>query len=317
MKKKNLAKLRTIFSRKNVFGVVKIAMIVYLVYGVWYCFKSYQKWSIIPNHIIEAKLTAEGYISPHSYCNLKLKIEAGKYLQHQSQSGANIIKIWNCDQFTDTIPLYLLYNGKLSYLRDQYPHIFEAKKTFYFMDYQMHTNIKSKPLNRLNDETRKPHSTEGSFSFGDIPDVTSDSLGTHSSGSAIVGFGQYHGESELGFMTNLLNISPSFFSRWDITQANYNIRFSCNNIKCDTISIEFIGATDFSAMYPIPDIITMSGIEFTNPAKIGIIKTNGLRFHTDFIELKEMSARRTFLLSAVLSLLISIIASIIFKLIFD
>lgn len=94
------------------------------------------------------------------------------------------------------------------------------------------------------------------------------------------------------------------YSSLDISQSNYIIRFDPQEIKCDTISIEFNGATNFSNMYPSPDKVTMSGIEFVNPNKILEICKNGLRFHSEFIELNEMSARRTFILSGIVSLIV-------------
>ena len=118
------------------------------------------------------------------------------------------------------------------------------------------------------------------------------------------------------FNTNLINGKPEMKSSWDITQANYNISFVCENISCDTISIEFYGATIFSNMYPEPDKITMSGVEFTSSEKVDEIIKNGLRFHTEFLELKEMAAIRVFILTALLSLFIALIANAITKWLF-
>ena len=72
------------------------------------------------------------------------------------------------------------------------------------------------------------------------------------------------------------------------------------------LEIDCTGATDFSEMYPQPDLTTMSSIIFTDEEKIRIIKRNGLKFHAEFKELKNKQNARVFVLSAVMSALIAL-----------
>lgn len=293
------------------YSIPQILIIAILLCGIGYCIMIYPKWNIMPTHTIEVKLSTEGLVSNKSYCNLRLNIEAGEILRADSFSRDNIIKIVNYREYTDTIALDKLYNGKCKYLYRKHPERFKGKTTFYYLDFRTHTNINSRVYNK--DYVGVLNSDNYTLSFIENPKLTSDSTGTISEGSGVLGYSQCDGDGELKFYTNLLNSLPTILSPWDITQANYEIQFSCNHIKCDTISIEFIGATNFSSMHPIPDKTTMSGIEFNDSAKIAEIQLYGIRFHSEFLQLKEMSYQRTFLLSAILSLLISMFANIIFK----
>lgn len=57
----------------------------------------------------------------------------------------------------------------------------------------------------------------------------------------------------------------------------------------------------------------MSRIEFTDSIKINEIISKGLRFHVEFVQLREMAATRTIILTSILSLALSLIGSIIYK----
>ena len=317
MEKKSKSKFFMRLKKLFKFAVIsKIAIILVLLYGVDYCLWFFQKWNKIPTHQIEANLSAEGLLSDKSYCNLRLRMNAGSTsLVTDSLSEGNMIEIGSYGNYSDTIALDKLYNGKCGYVYRQHPEKFKGKTTFYFLDFLAHTNIKTKPRNK--DCGNMFISDDCTLSYIEQPLLTKDSTGTTAVGSGLLGFSQCGGEGKMLFHTNLINSFPKLITTWDISQAIYDVKFISDKIKCDTISIEFVGATNFSSMHPIPDKITMSGMEFTDSTKISMIQSGGLRFHTEFLQLKEMSARRTFLLSAVLSLLISIIASLLFKLIFD
>ena len=307
--------IRKLRSCQIVSIVFRLTIVVSLIYFGYYCLLLYQKWNIIPTHKIEANLSAEGLVSDKSYCNLRLRINAGNSsVIEDTLFRGNTIVIGNSGDYTDTIALRKVYDGKCRYLYQQHPDKFVGNTTFYYLDFQTNTNIESRVHNK--DYAGVLISNKHTLSYIEQPKLTSDSTGTTSIGSGLLGFCQCDGGGELNFATNLLNSIPELLSPWDITQAIYEIQFTSERIKCDTVSIEFIGATDFSSMYPVPDKITMSGIEFLDPIKISIVQTEGLRFHADFLQLKEMSARRTFLLSAVFSLLISIVANLLFRFIF-
>lgn len=315
MKEHLATKIRRFPSYQIVSIVFRLTIVVFLIYGGRYCWFLYHKWNEIPTHKIEANLSAEGFVSDKSYCNMRLRINAGNSsVIEDTLFRGNTIVIGNSGDYTDTIVLKKIYDGKCRYLYQKHPDKFVGKTTFYYLDFQTHTNIESRVHNK--DYAGVLISCEHTLSYIEQPKLTNDSTGTTSTGSGLLGFSQCDGGGELNFATNLLNSYPELLSPWDITQAIYDVKFTCKKIKCDTVSIDFVGATDFSSMYPVPDKITMSGIEFFDSTKISILLTEGLRFHTVFLQLKELSARRTFLLSAALSLLISIAASILFKFFF-
>ena len=293
---------------------IVIGILIYA--GIW-CITKYETWNMIPSHQIEALLSAEGLISDKSYCNLKIKIDAGGfYLVDDSLEKYNTIEIHNVNDYTDSIKLNKLYTGKCGYLYKQpkYKKELDNKSTFYILDFNTHTNIKSHFDDR--EHIGICNYNEMTLDYIEQPQLKTDSLGTHTVGSGILAYSQCDGGGTMQFNTNLGNSSPSFNSSWDITQANYYIDFKCSNIKCDTISIEFIGATEFSAMFPTPNKVTVSSIEFTDSASVNELLRNGLRFHAQFVQMKELSSRRTFLLSTVFSLLISLVASIVYKFVF-
>lgn len=292
--------------------VYKIFFMLLLIYLGYSCFYFFQKWNIIPTHQIEANLSTEGLISDKSHCNLLLRINAdNSFIEPNPLFDGNILFIKCNNNFTDTIAIKKLYNGKCRYVYYKRPNAFINKKTFYYLDYKVHSNIKSHVHNKNFAGVLKHNIHQ--MSYMEQPKLTSNSTGTTTTGSAILGFCSGGGDMTTLFYTSQLNKYPTVLSPWDITQAIYNVKFTCKKIKCNTISIDFIGATDFSSMDPIPDRITMSGVEFLDSTKISLIQTKGLRFHTEFLQLKEMSARRTFLLSAVLSLLVSVFANILFS----
>ena len=75
------------------------------------------------------------------------------------------------------------------------------------------------------------------------------------------------------------------------------------------LEIDFIGATDFSAMLPAPDEVSMSSVIFTDPNKIDQILHNGLKFHATFPEMQNKQTIRVFALTGVLGFILTIFFS--------
>lgn len=115
--------------------------------------------------------------------------------------------------------------------------------------------------------------------------------------------------------------SPMESPRWgrleDISQAYYNLKLRSVTTDSINLRIDFVGVTDFSAMDPMPDKITMSSIEFNDPVKIFKIRANGLRFHADFKELGNWQVIRLFVVTAIMSgffiIFIGFLILVIFK----
>lgn len=298
-------------SNSKIFGIIgKFTLIVGVIFSLYSCYSLYKCWNIIPSHTFEADLSCEGYSSKNSYSNLRLQIDAGSTTE-ESKYNTNVIQIYNSDEYDENISLNQFLYGKCNYLFTTYPKRFFNKISYYFLNYKVSSNISSTIHNK--DYVGIVDGNDCTLSYIENPQLFTDSIGTYAIGSGVLGFCKSKGAGSLNLSVSLLNNKPTLKSPWAIDQANYTIWFKTEHIKCDTISVEFMGATIFSNMYPQPDKITVSGIEFYTPDKIGEIAKNGVRFHTDFIELKEIGARRTFLLSGFVSLIISLMASIILK----
>ena len=87
----------------------------------------------------------------------------------------------------------------------------------------------------------------------------------------------------------------------DISQAYITLKLESYTIDSIVINLNFVGATEFSQMDPIPDKVGMSNIIFNDPVKIYKIKANGLRFHARFIELENWQQIRVFTVTAIMS----------------
>ena len=307
----------TRYTKKAAILSIRIVVICSMLYIIKWIWNNYQSWNRIPNHRIAAKLSAEGLVSDDSYCNFRIKIDAGEASNYNDSIGnLNSIEVVSKTHFTDSVkPTWITESIMGRYLYGRYKEILDEKSTFYIVDFECHSDLPSRVRNK--DFTGICNYEPHKFDYVEAPRLTSDVNGTKAEGSGVLAFCTRGGGGTIKFNTNLINEAPSIGAKWDITQANYLISFNAKNINCDTLSIEFCEPTNFSAMYPIPNKITVSSIEFTDSSAIKAIMSNGLRFHTDFIQLKEMSARRTFLLSALLSLVISLFASLVFKYVFD
>lgn len=96
-------------------------------------------------------------------------------------------------------------------------------------------------------------------------------------------------------------MTPDWGRLEDISQAYISLKLESYTIDSIVINLNFVGATEFSQMDPIPDKVGMSNIIFNDPVKIYKIKANGLRFHARFIELENWQQIRVFTVTAIMS----------------
>lgn len=296
-------KLLLCLSRIFVFSV--------LVFILYQCYECYQKWNTIPYNKFNAQIKALGCVSDESFCNLRLYIDAGS-ASDTTFKKVSSIQIYNSINYSDTVLFDSNINVGCRYLLHNYSDRFKSSLSFYFAEYSLSSSIIAHPKNNT-EYVGVLESNELTNSYIEEPHVSSELNGTQASASGLVAFGKTVGMGDLDIRLNLFNDKPSLPSPWDISQSNYLIEFNPQGIRCDTISIEFNGAIDFSNMYPSPDKVTMSGIEFVSQDKISEICKHGLRFHSEFIELNGMSAQRTFILSGIVSLILSILATLLLK----
>ena len=110
------------------------------------------------------------------------------------------------------------------------------------------------------------------------------------------------------FTTNIDNLTQSFLFPWDISQTNIKYRMHIDG-KCKILKFEYYDIVNFSQMYPIPDKITATSCEFTDITKIREIGMNGLTFHVDFVNNKNLLELRNLIITAILSLMIGILCN--------
>ena len=79
----------------------------------------------------------------------------------------------------------------------------------------------------------------------------------------------------------------------------------------------FLGSTEFSAIYPNPDIVSINSIEYNNPDKLAIIAEQGLTFHTKFSDMENKQQARMFAITTVLTLLITLLLKYLYILTVD
>ena len=100
---------------------------------------------------------------------------------------------------------------------------------------------------------------------------------------------------------NFLLGNPGWLSLEDISQQYYDLKLDAYSIDSLTLMLEFVGASEFSRMYPEPDSVGMSGFRFTDQNKINQISKTGLKFHVKFKELENMQQIRMFFLTSIMA----------------
>lgn len=105
---------------------------------------------------------------------------------------------------------------------------------------------------------------------------------------------------------------PSWGDRHDISRGWYKIFLKTSTIDSLSLTIDFVGATDFYPMNIEPDEKGSNFIKFYNPRKILQIRKNGLTFYAQFKDLENMQTIRCFFVTTIISgLLIALLTSVI------
>lgn len=79
------------------------------------------------------------------------------------------------------------------------------------------------------------------------------------------------------------------------------------------LKVDFGGPTEFLAMYPEPDLITVSGFIFTDSLKLRQIMSDGIEFHAKFPQTESLQNARMFVVTTLISILISVIFTLCYK----
>ncbi|MBR0181475.1 MAG: hypothetical protein IJQ04_07405 [Prevotella sp.] len=306
--------VKNVYKRLSVVNIkwwLRIAYALSLFVIIYNCFSYYPEWSKVPTHYLKLDVEAKGKLSSKSYCEFLINIDAGgDYFDKSKAKMNNRVLIYN-----DT-----LYNMGITEQKGDFK--FQMKQafgacnnklrkmnTYYRLGYNYYVSL-ILPSKKSKEEPQIK--CDNTFmSYTGVPYVEQTNKDTRVSGEDYLAYGEIVKTGHMGMSTRVMNESPSIFSPWDITQANYILYLQTDDIRCRRIKFDFIGSTSFSNMEPSPDKTTVNSIEFTDPVKIMSIINNGLRFHARFVEQQEKSAIRIFVLTSILSLVISLFASVV------
>ena len=291
--------------------------IAFLLFTIVWCFHYYPIWCKVPTHYFEADLTTMGKISNYSFCELQINVDAGgDYLVKDGYDIGNKVSVNNDPLYKDSIEICKDFELFLDSLLSKNSNKRLQMKTWHKLDYKYNTTLFLNVGHKSGDEYG-PIIEQQSITYTSEPQVEYTENGTKVKGISFLAYDKKELWGNMNICPKAMNIAPDFMSPWDITQANYFVKFHARNIKCRAVKFEFFGSTSFSEMNPKPDLITNSGIEFTNSTTIQEIMRHGLRFHAKFLEQEQKSAMRLFILTAILSLAISLFANIIHSFLFN
>lgn len=107
---------------------------------------------------------------------------------------------------------------------------------------------------------------------------------------------------------------PSILSLYDISQSYFRFTIDVpaeqNGAK---LEFDFGGATEFSGIYPKPDVITMSSITYTDLNKLSYICDNGLWLHAKFNQMENIQILRMFIITTLWGFFVALAFSSAFK----
>ena len=107
---------------------------------------------------------------------------------------------------------------------------------------------------------------------------------------------------------------PSILSLYDISQSYFRFTIDVpaeqNGAK---LEFDFGGATEFSGIYPKPDVITMSSIIYTDLNKLSYICDNGLWLHAKFNQMENVQILRMFIITTLWGFFVALAFSSAFK----
>ncbi len=129
------------------------------------------------------------------------------------------------------------------------------------------------------------------------------------------------------------NNYPSIWELWDISQKTYRIYYTTDSDPASTIyangkpipdnkllplgnlKVDFMGPVELLPMSPEPDIVSMSGFEFTDSLKLRQIMRDGLEFHAKFPQTESLQSARIFFLTTFISLFFTLLCTLGYRLI--
>lgn len=218
-------------------------------------------------------------------------------------------------------PIFLeLYSGSKDYqtLYEISKTVFEEVDSTYSLYYIKYKSYSSEIKNYVQDKICSGHARKYNstlpMSFSSTPKKDEDYGGEYIIGYGLLLFPNMDCGGELCFYTNVDNEFPSMLRRRDISKMQFSLKLKTQTISCDTIRINFQGNTNFSKMYPQPEIIAANYIEYNTPSSIEKIIEKGVLFYAEFETTKGMQSFREYIIIGLISLLSGVILFLIRKL---
>lgn len=131
-----------------------------------------------------------------------------------------------------------------------------------------------------------------------------------------------------------INAYPSIWNPWDISQKSYKLQYTTDSdpwsithnykreiihdnklLPLNNLKVDFMGPVELLPMYPSPDIVSMTGFEFTDSLKLRQIMVEGLEFHAKFPQTESLQNARIFFLTTFISLFFSLLCTLCYRII--
>lgn len=305
---------------KHIRRRIKLITFILLLLGILYCINLYYISNTIPTRRIEINLREKGD-ADSAICYIYINLNYSQATLKDSTLIHNNINIKASCQENAT-PLFPPENRDVHFMmmeKGSYRHLSHLLNDslnniylMYILDYKLYSNIGG--IKRTKEFLKK--NEDGSISYMSAPVWNNDTQDyPYIKGKGFILFpATKNGIGNYSFNTNIDNQSQKIWYPWDISQSNIKFSLNTSNINCKKIQFNFYTPTNFTAMYPEPDKISCTSIEFTNQQKILSIIKDGLFFHVSFPNNKTLLDLRNLIINSLTSIIIAFICNIIWNL---
>ena len=130
-----------------------------------------------------------------------------------------------------------------------------------------------------------------------------------------------------------INAYPNIWNPWDISQKSYRLQYTTDSdpwatthiggrpthdnqlLPLGNLKVDFMGPVELLPMYPSPDIVSVTGFEFTDSLKLRQIMEEGLEFHAKFPQTESLQSARIFFLTTFISLFFTLLCTLGYRII--
>lgn len=303
----------------------RIAFLLCILSLGYFLIIGFQLFNTVPNRNVEIDLNRICEKADSSICDIAINMNySGKESIKDTLKSYNIVRVMHYS-ISEVSPIFnsevlnrrkddLIYLSVHDTLKSIPKIIMDSISAVYSINYKCGANVddlfpRSSGFTKSNSAfayTYEPSKHNGE----NIDEYTYIEGGGIVTFPLITGYGGW----EYKFNASIDNDHPSYTHPWDLSQTNLDFKVRMDSvIDFRKLVFDLSGAIGFSDMYPIPDKTYSHYIEFTSLGKLEIIRKDGLSFHADFYNTKNMQDVRNFVLTAFMSLLIAVFCELLFK----